>query len=247
MKSREKQETNNKRFFNLLEIKKSEILVEYEKFTSELVFKILNGQMGLINTRQTDKKIDELYRRIFAIMLATFNEAIDQQEAEWGFELESRKKLIEMRINKLNYLDRLERSKEELKKRLRASLTKNQLIDNDEKTARQLKILLNDAREIIGGNMNKPFLILNAESQRIINIAKLEFADEYQTKTGKKLKKIWVTMNDEAVRSDHQELQGKVVELNDLFEVTGDSAAAPGMFTKAENNVNCRCYIIIFE
>ena len=60
--------------------------------------------------------------------------------------------------------------------------------------------------------------------------------------------KRWVTMMDDRVRDTHDYLEGMVVPFNqDFYTYDGDHASAPGLFTKAENNVNCRCVIEVIR
>lgn len=59
-----------------------------------------------------------------------------------------------------------------------------------------------------------------------------------------KVKKRWVTMGDERVRSTHDFLDYAEVGINERFVTyDGDSALYPGDFELAENNINCRCYL----
>lgn len=58
------------------------------------------------------------------------------------------------------------------------------------------------------------------------------------------VKKTWNTMQDELVRDTHQPLDGIELNLDDYFVTyDGDQALAPGGFTTAQNNANCRCYL----
>lgn len=58
------------------------------------------------------------------------------------------------------------------------------------------------------------------------------------------VEKVWATMEDERVRTTHEFLDGVGVPLDTLFfTIDNDSARYPGDFTKAENNVNCRCWL----
>lgn len=64
--------------------------------------------------------------------------------------------------------------------------------------------------------------------------------------SNKKVNKTWVTMQDDRVREQHYYLQGVTVGLNERFYTfDGDSARYPCDFSKAENNVNCRCFIVV--
>lgn len=56
--------------------------------------------------------------------------------------------------------------------------------------------------------------------------------------------KKWITMNDNKVRDTHHYLHGQEVPLEDEFYTfDNDHASSPGHFTRAENNVNCRCWL----
>ena len=60
------------------------------------------------------------------------------------------------------------------------------------------------------------------------------------------VKKMWVTMDDERVRSTHEYLQSMVVPLDeDFYTYDGDHAKAPGLFSLPENNIGCRCTLIL--
>lgn len=63
---------------------------------------------------------------------------------------------------------------------------------------------------------------------------------------GRPLSKTWMTMLDEKVRDTHQYLEGMTIPLDDEFYTyDGDHAQAPGGFTSAAENCNCRCQLDI--
>lgn len=53
--------------------------------------------------------------------------------------------------------------------------------------------------------------------------------------------KTWQTMEDDKVRASHEILDLQTVPIDAYFYTGDDQALAPGRFSKAENNVNCRC------
>lgn len=58
------------------------------------------------------------------------------------------------------------------------------------------------------------------------------------------LMKTWDTMEDGKVRMSHDYLQGMTIPFEDEFvTIGGDSAQAPGMFSEAQNNCGCRCWL----
>ena len=64
------------------------------------------------------------------------------------------------------------------------------------------------------------------------------------TKLGMNAYKKWQTMEDDRVRDTHWYIQDIEVPLSErFFTFDGDSAMYPGDFTKAENNVACRCWL----
>ena len=91
-----------------------------------------------------------------------------------------------------------------------------------------------------GGTADDIVRIAETETHRIANEAALNTA-----KKAGATSKTWQTMMDDRVRETHDYLLGVTVGINDDFiTFDGDSAPAPGMFSLAENNVNCRCELI---
>lgn len=86
-----------------------------------------------------------------------------------------------------------------------------------------------------------PSVVLETESHRLLNRGIMDAA---KTSGLPDIKKTWSTMRDERVRDTHDYLEGMTVGLDErFFTFDGDSADAPGGFSKAENNVNCRCVL----
>lgn len=62
------------------------------------------------------------------------------------------------------------------------------------------------------------------------------------------VRKQWITMDDDRVRSTHEPLNNLVVPLDsDFYTWDGDHARAPGLFTLPENNINCRCTLSLIR
>lgn len=62
------------------------------------------------------------------------------------------------------------------------------------------------------------------------------------------VRKQWITMDDDRVRSTHEPLNNLVVSLDsDFYTWDGDHARAPGLFTLPENNINCRCTLTLIR
>ena len=91
-----------------------------------------------------------------------------------------------------------------------------------------------------GGSVDDIVRIAETETHRDANTAALDTAK----KAGAK-RKTWVTMMDDRVRDTHSTLEGVSAPIDGEFHTwDGDHAQAPGLFTLAENNVNCRCELI---
>ena len=91
-----------------------------------------------------------------------------------------------------------------------------------------------------GGSVDDLVRIAETETHRDANTAAYETAKKAGAKT-----KTWVTMLDDKVRDTHSPLEGVSAPIDGEFHTwDGDHAQAPGLFTLAENNVNCRCELI---
>lgn len=91
-----------------------------------------------------------------------------------------------------------------------------------------------------GGTGEDIARIADTEMHRIANTAALDTA-----KRAGATRKTWATMLDDKVRETHDYLEGMTVDIDDEFYTyDGDHASAPGLFTLAQNNVNCRCELI---
>lgn len=89
------------------------------------------------------------------------------------------------------------------------------------------------------GDLDAMVRVAETDANRVTN--------EASTVTAKKAKakyKTWITMEDDKVRPTHQYLHGMKIPANDYFVTfDGDKAKEPEKFSKAENNVNCRCQL----
>ena len=82
--------------------------------------------------------------------------------------------------------------------------------------------------------------IADTEMHRIANTAALDTAKRVGARS-----KTWVTMMDDRVRDTHDYLEGETVDIDDdFYTYDGDHASAPGLFSLAQNNVNCRCELL---
>lgn len=88
-----------------------------------------------------------------------------------------------------------------------------------------------------GGTMADILRIAETETTRIGNEAALSTSVKAGATT-----KTWLTQLDDRVRDTHSYLESVTVPIEARFYTyDGDSAQAPGGFSRAENNINCRC------
>ena len=96
-----------------------------------------------------------------------------------------------------------------------------------------------------GGSEYDISRIAETDMTRIYNTAVLDVARMNGDST---VLKRWNTMMDDKVRDTHEFLQSVTVPLDGYFiTYDGDMAQAPGMFTLASNNVNCRCAVELIK
>lgn len=87
-------------------------------------------------------------------------------------------------------------------------------------------------------------ILVESEYHRVYNTAVMDGGREYRRLLGGAVIKKWLTVGDNKVRDTHRYLEGQKVDIEELFfTYDGDYAAYPGGFTKASNNVNCRCIV----
>lgn len=91
-----------------------------------------------------------------------------------------------------------------------------------------------------GGSVDDLAKVIWTEAHRDANESALNAA-----KHGGATTKTWITMLDDRVRDLHYPLEGQTIPIDaDFYTFDGDKGQAPGLFGKAENNVNCRCALM---
>lgn len=88
--------------------------------------------------------------------------------------------------------------------------------------------------------------LAESEYHRVYNAAVVDGGQEFVDSGNFGVTKTWYTMKDEKVRETHNYLESVSVPLEEeFFTFDGDHASYPGLFGKAENNVNCRCIVLL--
>ena len=87
--------------------------------------------------------------------------------------------------------------------------------------------------------------IARTESTKAINLASIQ-AYNTAMQVGISIRKEWLSARDDIVRETHQELDGQIVGVNEMFTVpsTGDQSISPSAFGVPAEDINCRCTIL---
>lgn len=87
--------------------------------------------------------------------------------------------------------------------------------------------------------------IARTESTKAINLASIQ-AYNTAMKDGINIRKEWLSARDDLVRETHQELDGQIVGVNELFTVpsTNQQSMSPSAFGVPAEDINCRCTVL---
>lgn len=90
-------------------------------------------------------------------------------------------------------------------------------------------------------------VIARTEVATASNIGQHIGAESAANETGVSMQKVWLATMDSRVRDTHYQMNGTVLEMNELFTVNGDKMNTPGdPSASAENVINCRCALQYF-
>ncbi|MDQ0254920.1 SPP1 gp7 family putative phage head morphogenesis protein [Evansella vedderi] len=96
----------------------------------------------------------------------------------------------------------------------------------------------------LDGDYKKALRVARTESHRVQQEGRLK-SMEHAADQGVIMKKMWVATLDESTRDAHEELDGKMVEVDDDFTSSnGGRGPAPGQMGTAEDDINCRCTVV---
>ncbi len=94
------------------------------------------------------------------------------------------------------------------------------------------------------GSVDEIVRVAETDFHRVYNEGIIERGADIQNETGRSVYKQWITVNDDKVRETHEYLEGTSIPFDaEFYTFDGDHAFAPGGFTNAGNNINCRCVI----
>lgn len=100
------------------------------------------------------------------------------------------------------------------------------------------------ADHVIANDLAGLKTLVESEFHRVYNAAVHDGGMDFVANGDFGVTKDWITVKDVNVRETHKYLEGQSVALEEeFFTFDGDHAPYPGKFTRAENNVNCRCIV----
>lgn len=99
---------------------------------------------------------------------------------------------------------------------------------------------------VLAGDIGGLTSLAENEFTRVYNAAVTDGGLEVKASLGNGVIKTWITVGDDKVRDTHSYLEGNTVDVEeDFWTYDGDHAPYPHGFSKAENNVGCRCSVTL--
>lgn len=95
---------------------------------------------------------------------------------------------------------------------------------------------------VINNDYQKAVRIARTETHRVKEEGTFQSALKGE-KAGIKQVKKWNSSNDSRTRKEHRKLDGKTIPLHEYFRVGNAKALKPGATGRAEQDINCRCYL----
>lgn len=98
-------------------------------------------------------------------------------------------------------------------------------------------------RKRFGKDIGNVARIVRTEGARVLEDTKFQTFEEINQNPKLKVVKVWRTMQDEAVRTSHQAMEGVEVDLEEEFVLpSGATCLYPKDTGYPEEDINCRCY-----
>lgn len=95
----------------------------------------------------------------------------------------------------------------------------------------------------LNGDVLQPMRIIRTESARVYSSTKMQSLDKC-AKAGIEMVKIWHSVKDERVRTQHSQMDGVTVDYEDDFTLPdGTKTKAPCLSGVAKHDIHCRCFI----
>lgn len=251
---RNKQKTIAKNYKQTLDSLRTTLARMYSKY--EIEGQLTFNEMAKYNRLQRlDKEVFELITKLYivnskmikgtleGIIKDTYTNSIDIANKHTGGKIKAIVKDINVTktINNemagLKWTERMNYHRStaiyEVQKEIKFGLTQGD-------TYRTMSKRLKDKLET---DVRKANTIVRTEGHRCLAQAKEDSFDRI-SKAGIDFKKKWLSSNDERVRTAHQELDGVVINKDDMFRSSnGGVGTGPGMMNNASDDILCRCVL----
>lgn len=165
----------------------------------------------------------------------------NEVQAQLGYSLLNKQtiqKAIENPLDRVGFINRHIEGQNVLARQLRDELAQGLIQGKSyQQTAKVIK-------ERMGVGASKAVRIVQTETNRVRNSAKLDAMHEARD-AGVVIKKMWLATVDDKTRDSHADLDGETIELDESFDIDGESLEHPGdPAGSPENVINCRCTMI---
>lgn len=229
-----------KNYKKLSEDIKKDVADLYEKYGKDIEKEFYKYNRNLKLSQQLSTLVFALYEENNKLINRLLKDTVKSARTEIkGFKADiDEKKIINSDISGLKWIERQNLHRNETVKMIQSEIVRGiKRGARYEDVARELSHRLSVSEK-------KTMRIVRTESHRVLNEAKFETYKDYQKK-GFKIKKQWISANDERTRSSHAQLDGQVVDIDEPFKINGKEAMYPGDFGYPEEDINCRCTIKI--
>lgn len=147
-------------------------------------------------------------------------------------------KAVENPYDRVGIVNRSMKQAEHLADQIRQEVAQGLILGQGfNKSARKLR----DRMEIDAG---KARTIIRTETHRARGLARQETQEE-AVELGIELKKMWLSTIDTSTRSNHRDLDGVTIDVDEEYESnSGGYGLSPGQMNTPEDDINCRCISI---
>ena len=221
-------------------------LEEFRKYDRGRKLKKRLAEALYVATREdnqlTRQILKDTFKRSYKGTVGVMEKAFQEKQAREVISIKkdySSSSSVNKKIEGLSWADRNNRNRNKVVREINTKVIKG--MENGE-TYHQVANKLVDALDI---KMNDALTIARTEGHRVRSDAK-EAALEEIHKAGGTANKKWLSMNDERVRTNHVDMHGQIVGMNEDFQSpSGASGPSPGNLGDPAEDINCRCVMVL--
>lgn len=213
------------------EMSKYNRLSQIDKMVKDLGTRLYSENSKL--TRETLRRVyEDTYRSTMTIL----EDGSGRRSIRGILKSQNTTKVVNQDMAGLVWSDRLKKGRSDFIYKLESTI-KQGLRDGDRYSTMAKRL-----RETVGEDINNPNRIIRTEAHRVRVQAKMDVAD-HASKQGIKMWKIWFSMGDERVRSDHKAMDQVRTDVDEDFVLPDGTRGNPGHTGSASNDINCRCQV----